>query len=253
MKSANWIRARKNGKKFIEARDKLPTPPNPNPPAVKYAQSTDHKIKAFADDMSVITASKSDHQKALTDIDTACCDLGLRLKPAKCISIVLENGKVQKDSFQLATGNTRSITAGPTKFLGQTLAATESLTKKSANIKLKVTINEGLKQIDDRPIRGEMKVWLLCNHLIPSAHFQLNGIEDSIKTMYQKVNHQQPKKSLINATKRLVKEKEKENWDGNYKPYKYRESLLKQLHLRKRPDCGAKSWMDYPKDSSLFS
>ena len=32
--------------------------------------------------------------------------------------------------------------------------------------------------------------------------------------MYQKVNHQQPKKSLINATKRLIKEKEKENWDG---------------------------------------
>ena len=73
-----------------------------------------------------------------------------------------------------------------------------------------------------------------------------------IKSIYQEVNHQQPKKSLINSTKRLVKENEKESWDGKLQTLQVQGSLLIQKRTP-AADCGAESWMDYPKDSSLIS
>ena len=78
------------------------------------------KAKAFANNMTVITKSQVDHQNALHDVDSAYSDLGLRLKPSKCVSIVLDKGKiVPKSTFHLADRDTKCITETPIKFLGQ--------------------------------------------------------------------------------------------------------------------------------------
>ena len=61
----------------------------------------------------------------------------------------------------------------PHQILGQTLAATQHSTGRAASAKLKTIVTEGLKKIDSRPIWGEMKLWILCNYLIPSTCFHL--------------------------------------------------------------------------------
>ena len=174
LNTVQWFLARKNAKCYIEPGTKLPKPLKDHPAQPKYANGTEHKVKAFADDLTIINSNKVDHQKALLRINSACSDLGLSLKPPKCVSLSIENGTVSpKANFSLTNGTTRSLSEAPTKFLGHTIAASEALTKRAASSSLKSIITEGLQKIDDRPIRGEMKVWILRHYLIPSTHFHL--------------------------------------------------------------------------------
>ena len=57
-----WIPARKNEKHYVDLKENLPNPPKANPAQPEYASGHKHKAKAFATDMTVITASKSDLQ-----------------------------------------------------------------------------------------------------------------------------------------------------------------------------------------------
>lgn len=84
--STRWTLARKNAKRFIATPDVPPPPPKAHPKVTKYVHGHEHKVKAFADDMTIITASKDDHQLALIEVDVACRSLGLYLKPSKCVS-----------------------------------------------------------------------------------------------------------------------------------------------------------------------
>ena len=51
--------------------------------------SKTHKVKGFADDLSVFSSSMKDHETALQTIDKHCSDLDLTLKPSKCMSFCL--------------------------------------------------------------------------------------------------------------------------------------------------------------------
>lgn len=105
------------------------------------------------------------------DIDAACRDLGTRLNPATCVPTPVEKGKIlPKATFHLAEGDTRNISEAPTQFLGQTWAASPTLSKRVASAKLKAIITDGLKMIDRHPVCGKLKLWILRHYLI---HFQL--------------------------------------------------------------------------------
>ena len=175
LRQAKWIYARKNGKAFITSEDKLPNPPKSSPAAQpKFATGQEHKAKAFADDLTIINSNKTDHQSSLLQMDLACRDLGMKLKPQKCVSLSIEKGKFEPNSsFPLLDGSTRSISDAPTKFLGQTIAKTPSATRKSASAKFSAFFNDSLHKIDIRPVRGEIKLWILRHYLIPSSHFHL--------------------------------------------------------------------------------
>ena len=72
--------------------------------------STTHKLKAFADDLTVISSSKEDHQSALTKINSYCLDLGLTLKPFKCVSFVFDGKRANKsDTFFIGDGKSINI------------------------------------------------------------------------------------------------------------------------------------------------
>ena len=117
-----WAPAPGNGKWF------LPLSSAPSKGVTKLSAS--HKVKGFADDISVFSNSAADHAVALHTIDRHCSDLDLTLKPAKCISLVFNGKKMLTTTFPLGSGHTRSITSGHTRFLGCTLGHNSSVTSR---------------------------------------------------------------------------------------------------------------------------
>ena len=107
-------------------------------------------------------------------MEGACQDLNLILKPSKCVSITLHKGKPKKNiKYRLQNGETKNISDGHTKFLGHVVAATTSKSKTTASKLFYDQVTSALTNIDSRPIRGEMKTWIVRNYLNPSLQFQL--------------------------------------------------------------------------------
>ena len=111
--------------------------------------------------------------------------------------MTLAHGKVMHDSsFPLLRGSTKSIVDHPTKFLGQVVTAYPSQIKREASKHLQQKVESALKNIEERLIRGEMKVWIVSHYLLPSLHFHLQvnpisttllqKLEQSIGTMLKK-------------------------------------------------------------------
>ena len=68
-----------------------PTPVlcKPTPKKQLWTTTSEHKGKAYADDLAIINSNEEDHQEALTHREKAANSLNLTLKPSKCVSITL--------------------------------------------------------------------------------------------------------------------------------------------------------------------
>ena len=174
LRSCDWRFAKKNNKKFVPLGAHLPAEPTKPPSKQQYVQSLEHKCKALADDLTILNQTRTYHQNSLLLVEESCNSLGLSLNPTKCVSITIENGKPRPDAeYSLKCGSTRNLRFAPTKFLGHTLASTPQETKKHGSSVLRNHLLSILSRIDVRPIRGEMKVWILRNYVIPSLQYQL--------------------------------------------------------------------------------
>ena len=108
------------------------------------------------------------------EIDFKCRDLGLQLKPEKCVSYPFNGEKIcSRTTFSLQDGSTRNISSAPTKFLGQTIGVGEQVTRSSAAKKLTNKIYSILDNLGKRPIRGEYKAWIYKFYIVPSIKFNL--------------------------------------------------------------------------------
>ena len=137
-------------------------------------------MKGYADDLTFLSVSKSDHQAGLTAISQSCQELGLEIRPDKCTSYGQK--PLPCTSFSLTDGYTTNISSAPTKFLGETLCITANQTKRLAVKRLCGKIYDTLKKIDERPIRGEYKVWIYKSYLIPSVLFNITMDRSSPST-----------------------------------------------------------------------
>ena len=72
-------------------------------PTQKFTQSLEHKVKAHAPDLTVISQSTANHQLALTDIDRNVT--GLQIHPDKCMSIIFQGKRVLNKTFDLHNSN----------------------------------------------------------------------------------------------------------------------------------------------------
>ena len=73
-----WVSSRKNGKKYIPKEESPPMINNPKTAGVPIeVTSSEHKGKAYADDLTIINVSENSHQEALYRIDEACRSLHL--------------------------------------------------------------------------------------------------------------------------------------------------------------------------------
>ena len=52
--------------------------------------SAEHKVKAFADDLTLISVDKQQHSWGLREIDECCKDLDLEVRPDKCVSLLIK-------------------------------------------------------------------------------------------------------------------------------------------------------------------
>ena len=75
-----------------------------------------HRVKGFADDLTVFSSSKEEHESTLSDVDSKCKDLDLTIRADKCVSMVFD-GNEEKATFRVGDGVTRNITDGATTFL----------------------------------------------------------------------------------------------------------------------------------------
>ena len=175
--SVKWESTRKGQKMYFPSNSKPPQFPLKKireETAKPKFNSSSHSATAFADDLSVFSSSSEDHQSLLLTIDNKCSDLDSTLKPEKCVSIVFNGSKMDHTTtFSLRNGSTHDIADTPTKLLGRLIAVSTSKTKNAATSELENKILFALKRIDERPIRGEYKVWIWKNYLAPSHHFQL--------------------------------------------------------------------------------
>ena len=102
--SIDWSHAKGNGKWFL--------PPNTLSIPSKLSPSTHskpHKVKGYADDLTIITSSCSDHQEVLSQIDKRCSDVCLTIRPDKCLSLVIGSCKNNKTVFKVADVMTNDI------------------------------------------------------------------------------------------------------------------------------------------------
>jgi len=110
----------------------------------------------------------------LLELDDKCSEIGLQIRPDKCVSYVFNGQKIcSGTTFKFQQGSTKNITSAPSKFLGQTLGANSRSTRSLSSKKITEKVYSALYQIDQRPIRGEYKAWIYKFYLVPSLFFNL--------------------------------------------------------------------------------
>ena len=105
-----------------------------NTPTTKTSFSSAHKVKDFADDLTVLYSSECEHGNILSDINDKCKDIiSLEIRADKCVSLVFDGCKMKKKAvFRVGDGFTRNITEGATKFLGRWLDTSPQTTRREA-------------------------------------------------------------------------------------------------------------------------
>ncbi|XP_057296162.1 uncharacterized protein LOC130625104 [Hydractinia symbiolongicarpus] len=128
---------------------------------------SDHPpVKAFMDDIFLMSSSVPQTQNLLDRCVTALHWAGMGFRPSKSRSIFIANGKVLDQSpFGVLQEPIPFIHANPVKFLGRTINSTLS----DSTVVQQVIVNpvEQVKLIDKSSHRGIHKVWFLHHILIP--------------------------------------------------------------------------------------
>ena len=174
LNTCTWRYAKGNGKKFLPPHCPLPeyTPKESDSPP--YCLSHPHKAKSFANDLTILSSNPTEHQYALSELDQKCNDLGLSIRPDKCVSLALHEGSVTKKGFNIGVSQPTNLCDKPAKFLGSTIAVSSLQAKKKASSDLLSKVTSALSSIDKRPIRGEYKLWIYKQYLVPSLRFVLS-------------------------------------------------------------------------------
>ena len=136
-------------------------------------KSSEHKIKGFAYDLTLISSDKEDHRNALSGIDLCASDLDLAIRADKCYTLSLKGLKQDnKLSVSLVSGKATPISKAGTKFLGKYIACIPKSIATLCNDSISSKSSYG-KKIDAKHIRGEFKVWMYHHYLAPSFHYFL--------------------------------------------------------------------------------
>ena len=124
----------------------------------KTCSSSLHKVKGFADDLTVISSNVDLHQVVLKSLVLKAGDICFEFQSVKCVSLHF-NGRrvVSTTQFSMNTGNTNICSINCTKFLGKAISVSLSATCKLVSDIMKQQILMYLQCIDDCSIRGEVQ------------------------------------------------------------------------------------------------
>ena len=178
LKNIKWKLAKGNGKWYL--------PCSSDPPLTVTAPtvySTPHKVKGYADDLTVISTSPVELQETVNLVEVRCKDVCLNIRPDKCYSLVYDGKAATRFPCITASGGSiTSIVEKSTTFLGSIVACNSKSRKKVANCAFSTILTTHLQGLDRAPVRGEYKVWMYRRYVIPSLHYELsvNGTTVSI-------------------------------------------------------------------------
>ena len=123
----------------------------------KMVKSSEHKIKGFADDLTLISSDK-DHRNALSRIDLCASDLDLVIRADKCYTLSLKGLKQDKKfSVTLVSGKATPISKAGTKFLGRYIACTPKSTTTLCNDFISSKFKAAMEKIEAKHIQGSSK------------------------------------------------------------------------------------------------
>lgn len=166
-----WAPAKGNGKWVLPPESDLPLPSGS---ARAERTSREHKVKGYADDLTILSSSKSDHQAVLNHADERCKEICLFIRPDKCFSYVFDGKNVKgKTTFSIGGGVTKNIKENPTKFLGSRVCSSQRAAKKVAGKEFHQHFSKCINRLNTSHIRGEYKVWIYKRYLVPSLQFKL--------------------------------------------------------------------------------
>ena len=139
----------------------------------------------YADDFCLITTNMRVQQRLISEIDNHIQGMGMRLKPVKCRSFSIQQGKPSVIHFKISEAIIPSIHEEEQKFLGKVIF----FTGKSTDVYtyFKDVIETKLKNIDETTIRNEYKMWIYQNYFLPSIRFLLT-VHDITFTDIQKID-----------------------------------------------------------------
>ncbi|XP_065907873.1 uncharacterized protein [Dysidea avara] len=122
---------------------------------------------------TLISTSKEVHTKVLTEIDSKAGDVGLKLKPSKCVSLLFDGTKFCSCGITLSGGTTKTILDGPTKFLGKLIGVSAHATKSASGKAMFARFSDLIQKVDSLPLRPEYQVWIYRNYVLSIIRFHL--------------------------------------------------------------------------------
>ena len=147
-----------------------------------YQTMTSTPVKAFMDDMFLMSPSIPATQVLLDRCDVALIWAKMSFRGSKYGSMVIDKGKVIGISrFSFKGEIIPSIHANPVRFLGRTIDFIVS--DKHSVEKFVTEVLSGLKSIDNSSHKGIHKAWILQNMLIPRLRWPLLIYEISISVV----------------------------------------------------------------------
>ncbi len=115
---------------------------------MKFSRSSEHKLKAFADYLALISSDKEEHHTALKQLDDHALDLDLELRADKCYSLSIVSRKCVTDyTITLRSGH-KALSSAGTKFLGSFVADTWKSTLSGASSALVQSFNSLPETLD---------------------------------------------------------------------------------------------------------
>ena len=135
--------------------------------------SKPHKVKGYADDLTLISSSanKYQHRSYWQMLYTEVCS---NIRPEKCYSLVLGEGKKVPEVFKVANVTTCNIKGSISAFLGAIIGSNTSVTKNICQQKILDQFCSVLTRMDSSSVRGEHKVWMYQRYLVPSLHYHFS-------------------------------------------------------------------------------
>lgn len=119
-------------------------------------QSKPHKVKGYADDLTILSSSLVELEDAVSHVDGHCKEVCLCIQPDKCYSLHFD-GKETREKFTISVneGTICNIKDNPTSFLGTIVSHSKSHMNKISSSNFSEHFYSYLKHLNDAPVRGK--------------------------------------------------------------------------------------------------
>ena len=139
----------------------------------------------YADDFCLVTTNMRVQQRLISEINNHIQGMGMRLKPVKCRSFSIQQGKPTVIHFNIGDSVIPSIHEEEQKFLGKVIFFSGKSSETFSY--LNELLETKLKNIDQTLIRNEYKMWIYQFYFLPSIRFLLT-VHDITYTDIQRLD-----------------------------------------------------------------